>query len=194
MADIPEDYKKIVRTFNRNMKAIKKKGYTGARSYQNFLHASETSKYRNLYRIDKHGDLVMRTDFTRLSDAEIDAQMKVMLKTLDAGAFTTRQLEKEYEAYFKEHEEDIKKWEKKNKRIYTMEEYMDMRTSIDEDSLKRFYYDIKTHSTTQAVEQNVSVEEATNQLLTLALQGKQSPLTGHIYPKAIQQHLEKIYG
>lgn len=192
--NIPEDYKKIVRAFNRNMKAIKRKGYTGARSYQNFLRASETSKYRNLYRTDRNGDLVMRTDFTRLSDAEIDEQMKVMLRTLDAGAYTTRQLEREYEAYFSEHEDVIKKWEKKNHRLYTVNEYMDMRASIDEDSMKRFYYDIKTHSTTQAVEQNVSVEEATNQLLTLALQGKQSPLTGHIYPKAIQQHLDKTYG
>lgn len=193
-SNIPEDYKRIVRAFNRNMKAIKRKGYTGARSYQNFLRASETSRYRNLYRTDRNGDLVMRTDFTRLSDAEIDEQMKVMLRTLDAGAYTTRQIEREYEAYFSEHEDVIKKWEKKNHRLYTVNEYMDMRASIDEDSMKRFYYDIKTHSTTQAVEQNISVEEATNQLLTLALQGKVSPLTGRIYPKAIREHLDKIYG
>lgn len=194
MAQIDDEYRLIVRTFNRNMAEIRKLGYTGARSYQNMLNASQTSRYRNLFRVDKNGNTVLRTDFTRLSEAEIDNQMKVMLRTLDAGAYTVRQLKQEYKEYEKTHKDEIDAWEKKKKRRYSMSDYMDIRESISEDSIKRFYYDVKTHSTTQAVENNVSTEEAIDQLVSLAMKGKQSPITGNIYPSAIQNHLNKLYG
>ena len=194
MSQVDEEYRAIVKTFNRNMKAIKKAGFTGARSYQNMLNASQTSKYRNLFRVDKAGDIVLRTDLLKLTDAEIDSQMKVMLKTLESGPYTVKQMKAEYKEYKETHEEDIERWEKKTKRVYTMDTYMDIRASIDEDSLKRFYYDVKTHSTTQAVDNNISTEDAIEQLVTLAMQGKQSPITGHIYPSAIKKHLDATYG
>lgn len=194
MAQIDDEYRTIVRTFNRNMKNIKALGYTSARSYQNMLNASQTSKYRNLFRVDKNGNTVLRSDFSRMSEAEIDNQMKVMLKSLEAGAYTVKQLKEEYKEYKATHEENIEAWEKKNKRRYSMSDYMNIRETISEDSIKRFYYDIKTHSTTQAVENNISTEEAIDTLVTLAMQGKQSPITGNIYPSAIQKYLNNTFG
>lgn len=186
MAFVSPEERLAVRRFNDRMITLNQKGKTGSEAYQNFANASETSKYRNVFRTDSNGNLVLRTDYAHMSDAEIEQIEKIMDQTLEAGATTLSGLRKEYEDFMNEYGDDLDN-------APTQEEYEKQKAQIDEESLHNVYYDEKKHQTTDAVENGLTKAEALNMLTNLALKGKVSPYTGKIYPQSIRAALKRKY-
>ena len=183
MANVSRDFKSAVSTFNKQMIRLQEKGKTGAASFKEFDYFSSIHQYRNLYRTDKNGNLVIKTNFKGLSDAEADLIEDLIDKVVEAGPTTLTGLKEEYEEFKKEYEhEDV-----------SQEEYEDIKDNISEESLHRVYYDPKNHKTTAAVDNKMTKTEALNMLTDLALKGKVNPYTGNIYPQSIRAQLRKTY-
>ena len=107
MAFVSPEERLAVRRFNDRMITLNQRGKTGSEAYQNFANASETSKYRNVFRTDSNGNLVLRTDYAHMSDAEIEQIERIMDQTLEAGATTLSGLRKEYEDFMSEYGDDL---------------------------------------------------------------------------------------
>lgn len=186
MAFVSPEERLAVRRFNDRMITLNQRGKTNSEAYQNFAAGSETSRYRNIYRTDANGNLVLRTDFGHMSDAEIEQIERVMDQTLESGATTLPGLKKEYDDFMEEYGDDLDN-------APTQEEYEKQKAQIDEESLHNVYYDEKNHQTTAAVENGLTKADALNMLTKLALKGKVSPYTGKIYPQSIRAALKSKY-
>lgn len=186
MATVTPEQRRAIRRFNDRMKVLRQAGKTNSEAYQNFASASETSRYREIFRTDAGGNLVLRTDFSHLSDAELEQIENVMDRTLEAGATTLTGLRQEYESFLEEYGEELNS-------TPTQEEYEKRKAQIDEESLHNVYYDEKNHQTTAAVENGLTKAEALNMLTVLVLKGKVSKYTGKIYPQSIRAALKRKY-
>ena len=211
MATVTPEQRRAIRRFNDRMIALRQAGKTNSEAYKNFATASETSRYRNVFRTDSNGNLVLRTDYAHLSDAELQQVENIMDRTLEAGATTLKGLQKEFTDFMREYgqqihdaiieneklkKEDKKKGVKKKRpkiNVPSQEEYEKIKDSIDEESLHNVYYDEKTHQTTAAVENGLTKAEAMNMLALLVIKGKVSDKTGKIYPQSIRAALDRKY-
>lgn len=197
MANVSRDFKSAVSTFNKQMIRLQEKGKTGAASFKEFDYFSSIHQYRNLYRTDKNGNLVIKTNFKGLSDAEADLIEDLIDKVVEAGPTTLTGLKMEYEEFTKEYDAEKiiidEKTGKKKKVKISQEEYEDVKDNITEESLHNVYYDSKNHKTTAAVENKMTKTEALNMLTDLALKGKVNPYTGNIYPQSIRAALRRTY-
>lgn len=209
MANVSRDFKSAVSTFNKQMIRLQEKGKTGATSFKEFDYFSGIHQYCNLYRTDKNGNLVLKTNYKSLSDAEADAIEDLIDKVLEAGPVTLTGLRNEYKSFLKEYDyRDIsekKKQEKKKqtkgkgkkqkpKKYISQEQYEGIKDFIHEESLHRVYYDTKNHKTTAAVENKMTKTEAMNMLVDLYIKGKGDSYTGKIYPQSIKAELKKQFG
>lgn len=186
MAFVSPEERLAIRRFNDRMITLNRRGKSNSEAYQNFARASETSRYRNLFRTDSNGNLVLRTDYAHMSDAEIEQLEHVMDQTLESGATTLTGLRREYDQFMEEYGDDLDN-------VPTQEEYEKQKAQIDEESLHNVYYDEKNHQTTAAVENGLTKAEALNMLTNLAMKGKVSPYTGKIYPQSIRAALNRKY-
>ena len=184
MANVSRDFKSGVSTFNKQMIRLQKAGKTSAASFKEFQYFSVFHDYRNLYREDKNGNLVLRTDYKKMTEAEADAMEDLIDKVVEAGPTTLTGLKQEYEDFKEEygHEE------------MDQEEYEGLKDQITEESLRRVYYDAKNHVTTAAVDNKLTKSEALNMLTDLAAKGKMNAYTGNIYPQSIRAALKKRFG
>lgn len=182
MANVSRDFTSGVSTFNKQMIRIQNAGKTTAASFKEFDYYSDLHQYRNLYRTDKNGNLVLRTDFKGLSEAEADLMEELIDKVVEAGPTTLTGIKQEYTDFKSEYDSDLSE-----------EAYEHMKDEITEESLHDVYYDSKNHKTTAAVENKITKTEALNMLVNLAAHGKQSAYTGNIYKQSIRAALRKKY-
>ena len=182
MANISRDFRRGVSTFNKQMIRIQKKGKTTASSFQEFDYFSEVHQYRNLYRKDKNGNLVLRTDFKGMSDAEAELMEDLIDKVVEAGPTTLTGIRQEFLDFKDEYDSELSE-----------EAYEHLKAEVTEDSLRRVYYDAKNHVTTAAVENKMTKTEAVNMLVDLASKGKVNKYTGNIYPQSIRAALKRKY-
>lgn len=211
MATVTPEQRRAIRRFNDRMIALRQAGKTNSEAYKNFASASETSRYRNVFRTDSNGNLVLRTDYAHLSDAELEQVENIMDRTLEAGSTTLKGLQKEFNDFMKQYRKEIQAAIKENERLKKEDKkkgikkkrpdikipdqtaYEKIKDSIDEESLHNVYYDEKTHQTTAAVENGLTKAEALNMLAILVIKGKVSDKTGKIYPQSIRAALNKKY-
>lgn len=182
MANVSRDFKSGVSTFNKQMIRIQNAGKTTAASFKEFDYFSEIHQYRNLYRYDKNGNLVLRTDYKGLSEKEADLMEDLIDKVVEAGPTTLTGIKQEYTDFQEEYDSDLSE-----------EAYEHMKDEITEESLHDVYYDSKNHKTTAAVDNKMTKTEALNMLVSLAEKGKQSPYTGNIYKQSIRAALRRKY-
>ena len=182
MANVSRDFKSGVSTFNKQMIRIQNAGKTTAASYKEFDYFSEVHQYRNLFRTDKNGNLVLRTDFKGMSEAEAELMEDLIDKVVEAGPTTLSGIKKEYTDFKEQYDSDLSE-----------EAYEHLKDEITEESLHDVYYDTKNHKTTAAVDNKMTKTEALNLLVNLAEQGKQSAYTGNIYKQSIRSALRKKY-
>lgn len=183
MANVSRDFKTGVSTFNKQMIRIQNAGKTTAASFKEFDYFSGIHDYRNLYRTDKNGNLVLRTDYKKMTDAEAEAMEDLIDKVVEAGPTTLTGIKQEYLDFVEEYGDDL-----------TEEAYEHLKDEIAEESLHRVYYDAKNHTTTAAVDNKMTKAEALNMLVDLAAKGKTNPYTGKIYVQSIKARLKKYYG
>lgn len=182
MANVSRDFKTGVSTFNKQMIRIQDAGKTTAASFKEFDYFSGIHDYRNLYRKDKHGKLVLRTDYKKMTDAEAAAMEDLIDKVVEAGPTTLTGIKQEYLDFKEEYGDDL-----------TEEAYEHLKDEIHEESLHRVYYDAK-NQTTAAVDNAMTKAEALNMLVDLAAKGKTNPYTRKIYAQSIKARLKKYYG
>ena len=204
MANVSRDFKSAVSTFNKQMIRLQEKNKTGAASFKEFDYFSSIHQYRNLYRTDKNGNLVLKTNYKTLSDAEAESMEDLIDKVLEAGPVTLTGLKAEYNEFLKEYNyHDISEQKKqtkgkgkkqKPKQYISQEQYEEIKDNILEESLHRVYYDTKNHKTTAAVENKMTKTEAMNMLADLYIKGKVDSYTGKIYPQSIKAELRKQFG
>lgn len=183
MANVSRDFKSGVSTFNKQMIRLQEKGKTAAASFKEFEYFSSIHQYRNLFREDKNGNLVLRTDYKKMSEKEADLMDDLIDKVVEAGPTTLTGLKKEYEDFIKDFDYDN----------MSQEEYEELKDNISEESLHNVYYDAKAHKTTAAVDNKMTKTEALNMLVDLAARGKVNPYTGNIYPQSIRAALRKTF-
>ena len=183
MANVSRDFKTGVSTFNKQMIRIQDAGKTTAASFKEFDYFSGIHDYRNLYRKDNHGKLVLRTDYKKMTDAEAAAMEDLIDKVVEAGPTTLTGIKQEYLDFKEEYGDDL-----------TEEAYEHLKDEIHEESLHRVYYDDKNHTTTAAVDNAMTKAEALNMLVDLAAKGKTNPYTRKIYAQSIKARLKKYYG
>ena len=182
MANVSRDFVRGTSTFNKQMIRIQQAGKTTAAAFEEFEYNSQLHDYRNLYRTDKNGNLVLRTDYKRLTEAEADAMEDLIDKVVESGPTTLTGIKQEYLDYKEEYGDDLSE-----------EAYEHLKDEIAEESLHRVYYDAKNHKTTAAVDNKLTKAEALNMLVDLAAKGKTNPYTGKIYTNSIKSALRKKY-
>lgn len=182
MANVSRDFKSGTSTFNKQMIRIQQAGKTTAAAFKEFEYYSQIHDYRNLYRTDKNGNLVLRTDYKKLTEAEAKAMEDLIDKVVESGPTTLTGIKQEYLDYKEEYGDDLSE-----------EAYEHLKDEIAEESLHRVYYDAKNHKTTAAVDNKLTKAEALNMLVELAAKGKTNPYTGKIYTQSIKSALRKKY-
>lgn len=182
MADFSlSEHKSAVKAFNERMAAAQRGNYTWLPGYQSFEAGSQVSKYRNLYGTSRSGYLKLRTDFSKMSEAELELQQKIMEHAIELGTTKTEAQQIYEEVYGEEPtEEEFEEWGEE------VEE-------ITEDSLRRYYYNENTHETTVAVDKGITKFEAIADLIQLKHEGHYSNITGNVYARAIDAHLKRKY-
>lgn len=182
MANVSRDFRSGTSTFNKQMIRIQQAGKTTATAFQEFEYYSQLHDYRNLYRKDKNGNLVLRTDYKKLTEAEAEAMEDLIDKVVESGPTTLTGIRQEYLDYKEEYGDDLSE-----------EAYEHLKAEVHEESLHRVYYDAKNHKTTAAVDNKLTKAEALNILVDLAARGKTNPYTGKIYTNSIKAALRKKY-
>lgn len=179
------EHRAAVKAFNERMAAAERGGYTWIEGYKSFQHGSTISLYRELYTTSASGHLKLRTDFSKMSEAELELQEHIMEMATERGT-TKTEAQQIYEDVYGETPKDkvLKKWGEDIE-------------SIKEASLKRFYYKPGEGSepgeVTAAVGAQVSKYEALAELLVLKKDKRFSQATGLIYEQAIDEVLKEKY-
>lgn len=178
-----------VKRFNERMAALQRNAKGGGQDltksagYQSFFGASQTHRYSELFTTSKSGNLKLRTDYAHMTEAEIERLNTVMETALNTGETSATEI-KEKTRYLKESgliDESMSE-----------QEFLERASEIEQEALKRFYYDSKNHTTTAAVDAKVSKREAQAALIKIA-ENHRSPITGRIYKSAIRDYVDKHY-
>ena len=184
------EHRAEVKAFNERMASLQRQGLTWLSGFESFQRGSQISDYRNLYGRSRSGNLKLRTDFSKMTPAELAMQQKIMRKAYEGGTTKTeaRQI---YEDLFGEpptNPRERKQYEKEFKQFG-----QDV-LNIKEDSYRRYFYNADTHTTTIAVDMGVTKYEAYADLIQLKNEGHESKArAGIIYEKAIDEFLAKKY-
>lgn len=182
---VPNSHRNAVKAFNERMAAAQRGGYTWIEGYQSFEKASQMSDYRMLFGRSASGNLKLRTDFSRMTEAEIEAQQRIMDRAVELGT-TRTEASQVYEDVFGSEPEEGE-----------LEAWSDEINSIKEDSYRRFYYVPGTKSnpghTTIAVDMGVTKYEALTELVKLKKEHESPTNPGYIYASAIDEHLKQKY-
>lgn len=182
---VPNSHRNAVKAFNERMAAAQRGGYTWLEGYQSFEKASQMSDYRMLFGRSSSGNLKLRTDFSHLTEAEIEAQQRIMDRAVELGTTRTEAAEIYEEVFGSEPEEG------------ELEEWSSELNSIHEDSYRRFYYvpgkGTSPGHTTIAVDMGVTKYEALTELISLKKEHESPTNPGYIYASAIDEHLKEKY-
>lgn len=176
-----QEHRALVKSFNERMAAAQRGNYTWIPGYQSFEAGSQISKFRNLYGTSRSGLLKLRTDFSRMTEAEMREQVRIMERAIELGT-TRTEAQQIYEDVYGHEPTDEE-----------FEEWGEDVDEITEDSLRRYYYNENTHETTAAVDAGVTKFEAIADLIDLKNKGHVSKITGNIYARAIDKMLKEKY-